>query len=354
MAVRREWLPGAALERPILALPRCLGFAADACERPLFLDTETTGLAGGTGTVAFLVGLAWPEAGGTAVVQYFLCDFDQEPALLWAVRGELMRHGILVTYNGRTFDWPLLETRLILRRARAGLPAVPHLDLLPVVRRLFRPRLPDCALRTVEQALLALERAGDLPGHLVPGRYFAWLRGAPGDGLASVFAHNRQDVLSLAVLMARIETAVADGTALHPVDRFSRAGFLESRGFLAEALREYRALWRINADLPPRGAVGLRLARLLSRCGEWQEACKVLEECWTGQCYPYQAAIELAKLLEHQARDLKAARRLVTDALALLAVAVVGDDRWRSDLEHRRRRLDRRLQQRMLTLDLVD
>jgi ATP/maltotriose-dependent transcriptional regulator MalT len=122
---------------------------------------------------------------------------------------------------------------------------------------------------------------------------------------------------------------------------------LEGRGFHDQAIQEYRRLWRHRpvGEPPPlaRGAVGLRLARLLRRQGRWEEARSVLEDCWRSQSYPYPAAIELAKLLEHQARDLNAARRIVSDALRLLAVALVPNAQWQGDLERRQQRLDRRL-----------
>ena len=160
-----------------------------------------------------------------------------------------------------------------------------------------------------------------------------------------VFAHNRQDVLSMARLVDRFDRLLGDGAELHPLDRFSRARFLQARGFAGEAIGEYRHLWESDA-MPgtQRGAVGLRLARLLRRQGRWREARLVLDECWRTQCYPYPAAIELAKLLEHQARDPVGALRIVAEALDLLTIAVIGDDRWRIDLEQRRRRLDLRVQ----------
>jgi uncharacterized protein len=342
--VRREWFPDDG-DRDVDALSTCLGFAPGDLRRPLFLDTETTGLSGGTGTVAFLVGLAWREGEGLALVQYFLCDFNQEDALLWAV-GECIRDaGVLVSYNGRSFDWPLLQTRLVMRRAEW--PSPPHLDLLTLARRIFRPRLPDCALQTVEQAVLELHRADDLPGSLIPGRYFAWLRSGDPNILDPVFLHNRQDVLSMALLLPRFEAMLRGSEELHPLDRFGRARFLEARGFQLEASREYGRLWRdqqgSGALRATRGALGLRLARLLRRQGRWQEAQSVLEECWRTQSYPYPVAIELAKLLEHQARDLSAARRIVSDALHLLAVAVIPNAQWQGDLERRQQRLDRRL-----------
>jgi uncharacterized protein len=345
VAVRREWFADEG-NGDVQTMSRYLGLAPDDLRRPLFLDTETTGLFGGTGTVAFLIGLAWRDGDGLALVQYFLCDFNQESALLWAVGQCVREAGVLVSYNGRTFDWPLLQTRLVMQRADPGWPSPPHLDLLTLARRIFKPRLPDCALQTIEQAVLDLHRADDLPGTLIPGRYFNWLRGGDPRVLDPVFDHNRQDVLSMAVLLARFEAVLRNGDDLDPLDRFGRARFMEGRGFTVEAIREYRRLWlesQRGIRFAARGAIGLRLARLLRHNGLWPEARTVLEECWRTQSYPYPAAIELAKLLEHQARDLGAARRVVSDALRLLAVAAVSNVQWRIDLERRMQRLDRRL-----------
>jgi hypothetical protein len=342
---RREWFPDESAGE-VAALSTCLGLAPDDLQRPLFLDTETTGLSGGTGTVAFLIGLACRDVGGLRVVQFFLCDFNQEDALLWAV-GQYVQHaGVLVSYNGRTFDWPLLQTRLVMRRVDPVWPSPPHLDLLTLARRIFKPRLPDCALQTVEQAVLDLHRSEDLPGSLIPGRYLAWLRDRDVGILEPVFTHNRQDVLSMALLLARFERVLSGTEELDPLDRFGRARFLEAKGFIEEAITEYRRLWtesrRARLSCTARGAIGIRLARLLRRCGMWREARDVLEECWHSQSFPYPAAIELAKLLEHEARDLDAARRIVADALRLLAVALVPNAQWQADLERRMQRLDRR------------
>ena len=353
VVVRREWFPDDG-DQEVAALSMCLGLAPCDLRRPLFLDTETTGLSGGTGTVAFLIGLAWREAGGLTLAQYFLRDFNQENALLWAVGQCVSEAGVLVSYNGRCFDWPLLQTRLVMRRA--AWPSPPHFDLLTLARRIFRPRLPDCALQTVEQVVLDLHRADDLPGSLIPSRYFAWLRDGDPHVLDPVFTHNRQDVVSMALLLARFEAVLRGSDDLHPLDRFGRARFLEVRGFLGQAIEEYRQLWRRRpTGTPPvmRGALGLRLARLLRRQGRWEEARAVLEECWRTQSYPYPVAIELAKLLEHQARDCNAARRIVGDALRLLALAAVPNPQWRADLERRLQRLDRRLDQGPGSLSLL-
>jgi uncharacterized protein len=353
VVVRREWFPDEG-DHEVKALSICLGLEPGDLRRPLFLDTETTGLSGGTGTVAFLVGLAWREADGLTLAQYFLRDFNQESALLWAVGQCLNEAGVLVSYNGRCFDWPLLQTRLVMRRAKW--PSPPHFDLLTLARRIFRPRLPDCALQTIEQAVLDLHRADDLPGSLIPSRYFAWLRDGDPHVLDPVFTHNRQDVLSMALLLARFEAVLRGPDDLHPLDRFGRARFLELRGFHDDAIKAYRQLWQHR----PKGAqpvlggmLGLRLARLLRRQGRWQEARLVLEECWRTQLYPYPVAIELAKLLEHQARDFNAARRIVGDALRLLALAAVPNPQWRADLERRLQRLNRRLNQGPASLSLL-
>jgi hypothetical protein len=351
--VRREWFPDDG-DQEVEALSTCLGLAPGDLRRPLFLDTETTGLSGGTGTVAFLVGLAWREAGGLTLAQYFLRDFNQENALLWAVGQCVNSAGVLVSYNGRCFDWPLLQTRLVMRRA--AWPSPPHFDLLTLARRIFRPRLPDCALQTIEQAVLDLHRADDLPGSLIPSRYFAWLRNGDPHVLDPVFTHNRQDVVSMALLLARFEAVLRGSDDLHPLDRFGRARFLEVRGFHGQAIAEYRQLWQDRPkETQPvmRGALGLRLARLLRRQGRWEEARSVLEECWRTQSYPYPVAIELAKLLEHQARDFRAARRIVGDALRLLALAAAPNPQWRTDLERRSQRLDRRLNQAPAFLNLL-
>jgi len=168
------------------------------------LDTETTGLATAAGTVAFLVGLGWWEGDGFRQVQLLLPDHAEEPALLALIAERIPPTAWLVTYNGRGFDWPLLVTRFRMARRDAP-PHAGHLDLLPLVRRLFRHRMADARLRTAEAELLGLRRVGDVDGWQIPGRYLDFLRGGPADPLVEVVRHNDQDVRSLArlVLMAQ-------------------------------------------------------------------------------------------------------------------------------------------------------
>ena len=173
------------------------------------LDTETTGLATAAGTVAFLIGLGWWESDHFRQVQFLLPDHSEERALLRALEATIPPDAWLVTYNGRSFDWPLLVARYRL----AGQPPpthAGHLDLLPIVRRLFRHRMPDARLRTAEAELLGLRRIGDVEGWEIPSRYLGFLRGDSAAGLVEVVRHNDQDVRSLARLLVHLEVQLGD------------------------------------------------------------------------------------------------------------------------------------------------
>jgi uncharacterized protein YprB with RNaseH-like and TPR domain len=175
----------------------------------LCLDTETTGLGTATGTYVFLVGLGWWEADRFRQIQLLLPDQSEERAFLAALAAQVPRNAWLVTYNGRGFDWPLLVTRY--RMDRSAVPShAGHLDLLPLVRRLFRHRIGDARLRTVETSLLGVRRVADVEGPEIPGRYLSFLRDGSADLLADVVRHNAQDVRSLAVLLAHLAERYGD------------------------------------------------------------------------------------------------------------------------------------------------
>jgi hypothetical protein len=199
------------------------------------LDTETTGLATAAGTVAWLIGLGWWETGGDRFrqVQLLLPDHAEERALLTSLTAAIPPNAWLVTYNGRGFDWPLLVARYrMARRAAPGHGG--HLDLLPIVRRLFRHRMANARLRTAEAALLGLHRVGDLEGWEIPSRYLQFLRGGPADLLVDVVRHNDQDVRSLARLLVHLETRFGD------VDRRADAIAGDLAGLARAFAREHR------------------------------------------------------------------------------------------------------------------
>lgn len=210
-----------------------------AADTPLIcLDTETTGLATASGTVAFLIGMGWWEADRFRQVQLLLPDHPAERGLLARLATHIPPSAWLVTYNGRGFDWPLLVARY--RMAGSPPPALAgHLDLLPFVRRVFRHRMADARLRTVETELLGTVRHGDVDGWQIPGRFLDFLRGAPADPLIDVVRHNREDVRSLARLLGRIDADYADDQARRFMPRGDLAGLgrlLARDGRLDEAL----------------------------------------------------------------------------------------------------------------------
>ncbi len=332
-----------------------------AADMPLvFIDTETTGLATAAGTVAFLVGVGSWNHGSFRQVQLLLPDQPDEPALLEALAALIPPTAWLVTYNGRGFDWPLLVTRYRMAR-RSPPPYAGHLDLLPTVRRLFRHRMTDARLRTVEQDLLGDVRIGDVEGWEIPGRYLAFLRGGPASDLAVVVDHNRRDVLSLARLLGHLAASLGDPEARRQApdgDLLGLARAFRRHGRLVEALdcldmAAPGAAWLARSGTPDRmqrlmrdqlDAERARLLRRLGRVADAREAWRAI----AGRGGPLAAIawIELAKVLEHVDRDFTGALRATASAAALAErSAAIGRPllRIEADLSRRRRRLYRRL-----------
>jgi uncharacterized protein YprB with RNaseH-like and TPR domain len=207
--------------------------ALPAPERLVYLDTETTGLAGGTGTCAFLIGVGTVEGTQFVVRQFFLRDYPDEKAVLRALAEILDSFDGLVTYNGKTFDVPLLETRYALARLKPPFARMLHLDALHPSRRLWRLRLESCKLTDLESAVLGIEREGDVAGSEIPGIYFDYLRTGDARGLQPVFYHNALDIMTLAAVTVELARAIADGGAStldSPVDLFSLSRMLETAG----------------------------------------------------------------------------------------------------------------------------
>jgi uncharacterized protein YprB with RNaseH-like and TPR domain len=208
-----------------------------------FLDTETTGLAGGSGTCAFLIGVGSIDAAGFRVRQFFMRDYCEEASVLHSLAAYLARFEVLVTYNGKSFDQPLLETRYTMCRARHPFASMAHLDLLHGARRLFKLRLESCRLVNLEYQILGLEREGDVPGDLIPYYYFEYLRSRHAFRLIPIFHHNVLDIVSLACLTGLIPAAFRDPEnmqARHGADLLGLARWLQMSGRLEESHRLMR------------------------------------------------------------------------------------------------------------------
>jgi uncharacterized protein YprB with RNaseH-like and TPR domain len=283
--------------------------------RAVFLDTETTGLAGGAGTAAFLVGVGWVEGERFRVRQYFMRDYHEEAALLQALAEELGRFERMVTFNGKMFDVPLLEARFRLNRGRFPIAGVPHLDLLHPARRLWKARLDSCRLQSLEAALMGLRRVGDVPGEDIPRVYFDWVRRRDARMLARVFEHNRQDIVSLAALAALACQWLEEGLAEDPRDVYSLARVLERARLYERSEEVYqRALALDPGDL--RGETLLRLAWRAKRSGRAEQAAALWAEA--GEAGEAEGWRELAMHHEHRTRDLDAALVAVERGLRLV------------------------------------
>lgn len=308
--------------------------------RLLFLDTETTGLAGGTGTYAFLVGAGWLEDDRFVVTQYFMRDLDEEPALLAALAPVLAGAAALVTFNGAGFDVPLLETRFVLGRRRW--PAdLPHLDLLRPARRVWTACFDDCRLATLERSVLGLARESDVPGALIPSLYFDWLRLRRAPPLARVFAHNRDDVLSLAALLGWFGQALGETPSMS-AGEWAGLGRLWEPVDVERALACYRTALDRGIDGEHAHVVRLRLAWWEKRAARWDSACELWETAARHGAFDPRPWEELAKFHEHRRRDFAAAHSVVSAALDLARAAGVAG-RVLDAFGHRLGRIERRL-----------
>jgi len=337
---------GDALAAPLQLLASAARIEADlgAADGLLFLDTETTGLAGGTGTYAFLVGAAFVDGDRLVIVQHFMRDFDDEPALLTALEPLLARARAVVTFNGAGFDLPLLETRFVLARRRWP-SALPHLDLLRPARRVWTGWLTDCRLTTLESAVLGLVREDDVPGGLIPMLYFDYLRSRRAAPLRRVFEHNRLDVLSLVALVGWFGRALAGGTDVRPAE-MAGLGRLWEPFDLERALTCYRAALATRLPEPVAQWARLRLAWWEKRATRWAAACELWEAARHHEAFDPRPWEELAKFHEHRARDLAAARAVVEDAMGL-ARAAGAAARVLDAFAYRLARLERRLARRL-------
>jgi len=328
--------------------------AADVARQPalaqakigtlLFLDTETTGLVGGAGTLAFLVGVGAFTPDGFRLRQYFLRDPAEEAAMLQALEEDLESASGLVTFNGQAFDLPLLDSRYIVGlRQRRNLVAAPHLDLLHPARRLWSRALPDCSMSTIEQRILHLRRTeDDIPGALIPGLYLEYLRTGATDGMLRVLYHNAMDVLSLVGVATQVlgRHRQDDPSRLSPSEALAVGRWHQQAGRIDPAEQALRsAVGSSEGDLHLEAL--RRLTEYLKRGGRAGEALGAWAEWHDRAPADPTPCIELAKYFEWGPPDVVQAMFWTQEALDTLQH---WPEDWRRDeaaarLAHRRQRL---------------
>lgn len=324
-----------------------------------FLDTETSGLAGGTGTYAFLVGIGRFMDGDFHLSQFFMQDPADEPALLEAIADFLAPCSALVTFNGKSFDAPLLRTRYTLNQCPCPFEGFAHLDLLPLARRLWRDRLPSRALKYLEEHILQAPRsAEEVPGYEIPWLYFDFLRTGDAAPLKGVFYHNAMDIVAMAALLnltaqmlaephsAKIEhglDVVALAKLFEDLNRWEDAALLYERGLKtarvdgSQITNTEQALNEADFWQAVR-----RLAVLQKRRGDLEVALQLWEQSAAeGHVY---AHVELAKYYEHTRKDPAAALQWTLSAMAHIqqdqSMPAYMKKHWLGELEHRQKRLE--------------
>lgn len=328
--------------------PRMEGFDAPGA---LFLDTETTGLAGGTGTVAFLVGAGFFREGSFVVRQYFMPDYAFEAPMLLHLKELMSGRGSLVTFNGKTFDIPIIQTRMIMNRIRQEGWEPLHADLLHPCRRLWKEAVGSCRLSSLEEAVLGFAREGDVPGSLIPEIYFQYLRNRDFGPIEKILEHNLSDVVSMAALLVKmweqVELAqcrrLSDPAACRSLGRIH-----ESRGESAQAAEFYEKALGCGGKSAWKDAVMKSLSLIYKRQGRYGEAVAMWKEMAGGAALDPWAMVELAKHYEHREIDLPAAARYTRMAMEAcrarrnLGRPVDHQGEWQQ-LKHRMDRLERKM-----------
>lgn len=325
-------------------------------ERLAYLDTETTGLAGGTGTCAFLIGVGLVERSSFVVRQLFLRDYPEEKAMLASLADLLAEYDGVVTFNGKTFDLPLLETRYALARLQSPFTRLVHLDLLHPARRLWKLRLESCQLAHLEREILKLRRSGDVDGWEIPQIYFDYLRTGNARGLQPVFFHNSLDIVTLAALTVEMARACAeDGIATleSSLDLFSLSGILERAGIRERSIAACRRA--LEAGLPdsiePRAL--WRLAGQHKRERQYEQAAEIWIELARREGeWSIEALEELAIYHEHRVRDPRAALEAVERAIERLKTLTDGYA-YNGRFVHRWQRLRRKAGQANLEVEVT-
>jgi hypothetical protein len=309
-------------------------------QKTLFLDTETTGLTGGTGTFVFMVGLGFFQQDGFLIQQFFMRDYSEERASLLLMRDLLESFQFLVTFNGRHYDIPLLETRFILSRIASKIKEMPNFDLLYPSRKIWKGAYENCRLVTLESKLLGMERSDDIPSEWIPSLYFDYIQTGDARKIHRVFYHNQMDILSMVALSGRIHLIYHDPQAAQPrkgIEHFSLGRLFWDHGYHEKAIPCFEiALKRCDDDLG--WDVMKWLSMAFKKTGQEEKAKSLWEEMMS---WPYQKDpfpyIELAKYYEHRLKDWEKSIAYVDKALEQVSSPQAREIEL---LLHRKRRLE--------------
>jgi hypothetical protein len=310
--------------------------------KAIFLDTETTGLSGGTGTFAFMVGLGFFHEDSFSIHQFFMRDYSEEKASLSMINGMLGSFQFLVTVNGRQYDIPLLETRFILSRYATKIKEMPNFDLLYPSRRIWKGAYDNCRLVTLESQLLGVERTDDIPSAWIPYLYFDYIQTGDGRKIQQVFYHNQMDILSMVALAGRIHLVYHDPQAARPrkgIEHFALGRLFWEHGQREKAIPCLEiALKRCDEDLSWEVMKWLSMA--FKKTGQGEKALSLWEEMvrwpYKKDVFPY---IELAKYHEHRLKNWAKAMAYVDEALEFIPAH---QQREIELLQMRRKRLEQR------------
>ncbi|HKW31788.1 MAG TPA: ribonuclease H-like domain-containing protein [Candidatus Acidoferrum sp.] len=315
--------------------------ALDDPSKWLFLDTETTGLAGGTGTYAFLIGLAWWDAGGLQVEQFLMRDFTEEYSLLQELAERVKERPVLVTFNGKTFDWPLLENRFAMTRSISAPQPAAHLDLLHPARALWKLRLGSVRLAELERCVLDARRLGwhrgeDIESALIPQYYFNYLRGGAAQPIVGIVKHNQLDLRGLAALFCKINAMLSESRDIleerESLDLFGLSRFLQRRGDTGRAHTTCARALAIGLPAEIRPKAQRELALMAKRRGEHQQAAKIWEEMVVNSQDEVHACEQLAIYYERRVKDVPRATEYAKLGLAKLRRERAGSLRGPIDL----------------------
>lgn len=340
----------AGLQSPTVKTP---GSQIFDMRKTVFLDTETTGLSGGTGTLAFLVGIGmFDQHDHLQLHQYFLRNPNEEQAMLLHLAETLDQYESIVSFNGRGFDVPLLRTRFTLARLHPKILTAPHLDLLPPARRMWKGRYESCRLSTLEYRVLQVQREqADVSGALIPQMYFDYLSSGDASEMPRVMYHNALDILSMVSLSTHLMQLLAQDTReiQDPSDQLALAKWHADRGEIERAEIAFEQTIEHAADLKIKAEAQARLAAIYKQLDRRDHAIELwqalaLHPSAHSLYHSIDACLELAKQYEWQARDLKHALKWTKRGMKLAEDLPGGfiQEELIAAITHRLRRLEKK------------